>query len=163
MYWTNSSVWAGCNTRSIFKRSWTGLNSEFSRRSVNISKLKKQSILLFTHGWRENSWMPIFLKHISTMQTDSAGMWTQVAASISYDDNHYTMSALNIISIAISISAYIYIYIHIYVYVCVCAIYKSCPPKVIFCVHRIRKNLTGEGIRLNIVNKMLWNFWECCW
>ena len=37
-----------------FKRSLTGLNSEFS-----FSKARRtQSALLFTHSWRENNWIP---------------------------------------------------------------------------------------------------------
>ena len=50
---TNTSAQAGYDTRSIFKRSLTGW--------------RNQSILLFTHSWRENNWIHTFPKGISAM------------------------------------------------------------------------------------------------
>ena len=42
-------------------------------------------------------------------------IWTRVAVSNSYDDNHYTMGTSNI-----TLYTYIYIYICVCVCVCVC-------------------------------------------
>ena len=52
------------------------------------------------------------------MQSVSARIWTHVAVSISYVDNHYTTGIP--LSLCLSLSLYIYIYIYIYVCVCVC-------------------------------------------
>ena len=62
---TNASVRAGYDTRSGFKRSLTGLNSEFSFSSNSCRRT--QSALLFTHSWRENNWIHILPKGISAM------------------------------------------------------------------------------------------------
>ena len=59
------------------------------------------------------------------MQTASPRIWTLVALSISYDDDHCTMATSPpiiylSIYLSISLSLYIYIYIYIYMFVCVC-------------------------------------------
>ena len=51
---------------------------------------RTQSVLLFTHSWRENNWIHTFPKGISAMQLVSYRIWTRVSVSISYDNNHYT-------------------------------------------------------------------------
>ena len=55
---TNPSASAGYDTRSIFKRSLTGLNSEFS--CCQTSYLTKAEELSLT--WRENNWIHTFVK-----------------------------------------------------------------------------------------------------
>ena len=75
-----------------FKQSLTGLNSEFfSLRLVAISRPKSLVCPLFTHNWGENSWIHTFPKGISTMwnANSSSRIWTRVAMSPSYNDNHY--------------------------------------------------------------------------
>ena len=66
---TNLSARAGCDTRSIFKRSLTGLNSAFSFSSTScFTKAEEPSLLLlFTRSWRENNWIHTFPKGISAM------------------------------------------------------------------------------------------------
>ena len=66
---TNPSARAGYHTRSILKRSLTGLNSEFSfsYTSCLTEGWRNQSVLLFTHSWRENNWINTFPKGISAM------------------------------------------------------------------------------------------------
>ena len=66
---TNPSARAGYDTRSIFKRSLTGLNSEFSfsYTSCLTKAVRTQSALLFAHSWRENNWIHTFPKGISAM------------------------------------------------------------------------------------------------
>ena len=66
---TNPSARVGYDTRSIFKPSLTGLNSEFSFSYTScFSKAEElQSALLFTHSWRENNWIHTFPKSISAM------------------------------------------------------------------------------------------------
>ena len=68
-FFTNPSTRVGYDTKSIFKWSLTGLNSEFF---LLLDKLphqgwRNQSVLLFTHSWRENNWIHTFPKGISAM------------------------------------------------------------------------------------------------
>ena len=51
-----------------------------------------QSVLLFTHSWRENNWIIPFPRVLvlCEIQSFSSRIWTRVAVSISYNDNHYT-------------------------------------------------------------------------
>ena len=53
---------------------------------------RTQSVLLFTHSWRENIWIHTFPKGISTMWNaiSPVQVWIRVTVSISYDKNHYT-------------------------------------------------------------------------
>ena len=67
---TNPSARAGYDTRSIFKWSLTGFNSEFSFSLTScLTKTEEPSLpyYLFTHSWRENNWIHIFPKGISAM------------------------------------------------------------------------------------------------
>ena len=60
---------AGYDTRSIFKRSLTGLNSDFffSQTSL-LTKAEEPSMsYYFTYSWRENNWIHTFPKGISAM------------------------------------------------------------------------------------------------
>ena len=53
---------------------------------------RTQSALLFIHSWREINWIHTFPKVLvlCEMQSVLSRIWTCVAVSISYDDNHYT-------------------------------------------------------------------------
>ena len=53
---------------------------------------RNQSALLFTHSWRIIGFIP-FQKVLvlCEMQSVLSRIWTRVAVSISYNDNHYTM------------------------------------------------------------------------
>ena len=85
---TNLSTQEGCDTRSIFKRSLTCLNSEFSFSKTSC--LRKKSALLFTEG-RIIGFIPsLRVLVLCEMQLVSVRIWTRVAVSISYDGNHYT-------------------------------------------------------------------------
>ena len=66
---TKPSARAGYDTLSVFKRSFTGLNSEFSfsLTSCLTKAWRNQSVLLFTHSWRETNWIHTFPKGISAM------------------------------------------------------------------------------------------------
>ena len=83
---TNPSARAGYDTRSIFKRSLTGLNSEYS-----FSKTEEPCLPYYlpTAGGRIIEPFPRVLV-LCEMQSVSSRIWTRVAVSISYDDNHYT-------------------------------------------------------------------------
>ena len=85
---TNPSARAGYDTRSIFKRSLTGLNSEFS-----FSKAEEPSppYYLPIAGGRIFGFIPFpRVLLLCEMQSVPAMIWTRVTESISYDDNHYT-------------------------------------------------------------------------
>ena len=91
---TDPSARAGYDTRSIFKRSLTGLNSEFSFSKTSCrTKAEEPSLpnyLPIARG-RIIGFIPFpRVLVLCEMQWISSRIWTRVAVSISYDDNHYT-------------------------------------------------------------------------
>ena len=85
---------AGYDTRSIFKRSLTGLNSEFSFSWTSyLTKAKEPSLSYYLPiaGGRIIGLItfPRVLV-LYEMLLVSSRIWTRVAVSISYDGNHYT-------------------------------------------------------------------------
>ena len=91
----NPSTQAEHDTRSVFKWSLTGLNSEFSFSETScLTKAEEPSLSYY---------LPIAGRRIigfihfprvlvlCEMQSVSSRIWIRVAVSISYDDNHYTM------------------------------------------------------------------------
>ena len=92
---TNPSARAGYDTRSIFKWSLTGLNSEFSFSKTScLTKAEEPSLSYYLPiaGGRIIGFIPFRrVLALCEMQSVSSRIWTHVAVSISYDDNHYTM------------------------------------------------------------------------
>ena len=89
---TNPSARAGYDTRSIFKRSLTGLNSDFSFSETScLTKAEEPSLSFYlpTAGGRIIGFIPRVLV-LCEIQSASSRIWTRVAVSISYNDNHYT-------------------------------------------------------------------------
>ena len=101
MYWNiyalsylpNPSARAGYDTRSIFKRSLTGLNSEFSFSYTScLTKAEEHSLPYYLPiaGRRIIGFIPFpRVLVLCEMQSVSSRIWTRVAVSISYDDNHH--------------------------------------------------------------------------
>ena len=93
-YLPNPSARAGYDTRSIFKQSLTGLNSEFSFSQTScLTKAEEPSLPYYLpiDGGRIIGFMPFpKVLVLCEMQSVSSRIWTHVAVSISYDDNHYT-------------------------------------------------------------------------
>ena len=91
----NLSTQAGCDTRSIFKQSWTGLNSEFCFSYTGcLTKAKKPGMPYYLPiaGGRKIEFIPFpKVLMLCEMQRTLFWIWIRVAMSISYDDNHYTM------------------------------------------------------------------------
>ena len=91
---TNPSARAGYDTRSIFKRSLTGLNSEFSFSLTScLTKAEEHSLPYYLPiaGGRIIGFIPFpRVLVLWGMQSVSSRIWTRVAVNISYDDNHYT-------------------------------------------------------------------------
>ena len=91
---TNPSARAGYDTRSIFNRSFTGLNSEFSFSKTScLTKAEETSLpnYLLIAGGRIIGFIPFPRVLVQCeMQSVSSRIWTRVDVSISYDDNHYT-------------------------------------------------------------------------
>ena len=85
---------AGCYTRSIFMQSLTCLKSEFFFSTNCYTKVKEHSLPYY---------LPIAEGRIvvlSEMQTALSSFWTQLAISISNDNEHYYVtSPLNGLSI----------------------------------------------------------------
>ena len=91
---TNPSARAGHDTRSIFKRSLTGLNLEFSFSQTScLTKAEEPSLSYYLPivGGRIIGFIPFpRVLVLCEMQSVSVRIWTRVAMSISYDDNHYS-------------------------------------------------------------------------
>ena len=90
----NPSARTGYDTRSIFKRSLTGLNSEYSFSNTScLTKAEEPSLLYYLPiaGGRIIGFIPFpRVLVLCEMQSVSARIWTRVTVSISYNDNHYT-------------------------------------------------------------------------
>ena len=91
---TNPSPRAGYDMRSIFKQSLTGLNSEFSFSLTScLTKAEEPSLSYYLPiaGGRIIGFIPFpRVLVLCEMQSVLSRIWTLVAVSISYDDNHYT-------------------------------------------------------------------------
>ena len=93
-YLPNLSARAGYDTRSVSKRSLTGLNSEFSFSYTScLIKAKEYSLSYYLPiaGGRIIGFIPFPRVLVQCeMRSVSSRIWTRVAVSISYDDNQYT-------------------------------------------------------------------------
>ena len=91
---TNPSARAGYDTRSIFKRSLTGLNSEFSFSwTSRLTKAEEPSLSYYLPiaGGRTIGFIPFpRVLVLCERQSVSSRIWTRVAVSISCDDNYYS-------------------------------------------------------------------------
>ena len=99
---TNPSTQAGYDAKSILKQSLTGLNSEFSfswTSCLTIDEEPSQPYYLPIAGGRIIGFIPFpRVLVLCEMQSVSSRIWTHVAVSISYNDNHYTISTFSYIS-----------------------------------------------------------------
>ena len=92
-YLPNPSARAGYDTRSIFKRSLTGLNSEFSFSYSCLTKAEEPSLPYYLPiaGGRIIGFIPFpRVLVLCEIQSVSSRIWTRITVSISYDDNDYT-------------------------------------------------------------------------
>ena len=91
---TNPSARIGYDTRSIFKRSLTSLNSGFSFSLTSCRTEAEESSLPYylpITGGRIIGFTPFpNVLVLCEMQSFSSRIWTRVTVSISYDDNNYT-------------------------------------------------------------------------
>ena len=90
----NPSARAEYDTRSIFKRSLTGFNSEFSFSKTScLTEAEEHSLpnYLSIAGGRVIGFIPFSsVLVLCEMPSVLSRIWTRVAESISYKDNHYT-------------------------------------------------------------------------
>ena len=94
---TNPSARAGYDTGSIFKRGLTGLNSEFSFSWTScLTKAEEPSLPYYLPiaGGRIIGFIP-FPRVLVLCEMQSSRIWTRVAMSMSYNDNHYTTATYN--------------------------------------------------------------------
>ena len=100
-YLPNTSARAGYDTRSIFKRSLTGFEFIYwihllnysSPRLVASPRAEEPSLPYYLPiaGGRIIGFIPFPRVLVPCeMQSVSSRIWTHIAVSISYDDNHYT-------------------------------------------------------------------------
>ena len=102
-YLPNPSARAGYDTRSIFKQSLTGFNSEFSFSKTSCLPKAEEPRLPYhlpIAGGRIIGFIlfPRVLV-LCEMQSVSSRIWTRVTVSISYDDNYYTTSTSYLLDI----------------------------------------------------------------
>ena len=97
-YLPNPYARAGYDTRSIFKRSLTGFNSEFSFSKTSCFTKEEEPNLPYylpIAGGRIIGFIPFpRVLVLCEMPSVSSRIWTRVTVSISYDDNHYTIGTL---------------------------------------------------------------------
>ena len=100
LYLPNPSARAGYDTRSIFKRSLTGFNSQFSFSWTScLTKAEEPSLSYYlpVAGGRIIGFIPFpRVLVLCEIQSVSSRIWTRVAVFISYDDNNYTTSTSSI-------------------------------------------------------------------
>ena len=93
-YLPNHSARTGYGTRSIFKRSLAGLNSEFSFSLTScLTKAEEPSLPCYLPiaGGRIIGFIPLpRVLVLCEMQSVLSRNWTRFTVSISCDDNHYT-------------------------------------------------------------------------
>ena len=93
-YLPNPSTRAGYDTKSIFKWSLTGLNSDFSFSETScLTKAEEPSLPYYLPiaGGRIIGFIPFpRVLVLCEMQSISSWIWTHGTVSIPYDDNHYT-------------------------------------------------------------------------
>ena len=91
---SNPSARARYDTRSVFKRSLTGLKSEFSFSKTSCNTKAKELSLPYYFpiaGGRIIGFIPFpRVLVLCEIQSVSFRIWTRVTVSISYDNNHYT-------------------------------------------------------------------------
>ena len=108
---TNPSARAGYDTRSIFRRSLTGLNSEFSFSKTScLTKAEEPSLSYYLPiaGGRIIGFIPFpRVLVLCEMQLASYRIWTRVTVPISNDGNHYTTDTLARISLTLSSLSFI--------------------------------------------------------
>ena len=101
-YLPNPSTRAGYDTRSIFKRSLTGFNSEFSISQTSCFTKAEESNLSYylpIAGGRIIGFIPFpRVLVLCEMQSVSSRNWTRVVMFNFYDDNYYTTIYLLICS-----------------------------------------------------------------
>ena len=97
---TNPFARTGYDTRSIFKRSLTGFNSEFSfswTSCLTKAEVPNLSYYLPIAGGRIIGFIPFpRVLVLCEMQSASSRFWTRIVVSNSYDDNHYTTVTFSI-------------------------------------------------------------------
>ena len=95
---TTLSAREGYDTRSVFKRSLTSLNSEFSfSKNSCLTKAEESSLPYYLPiaGGIIIGFIPFpRILVLCEMQSVSSRILTRVAVSISYDDNRYTTGIL---------------------------------------------------------------------
>ena len=93
-YLPTPSLWQDMTQGQFCKRSLTGLNSEFSfSKTSRLTKAEELSLsyyLPIAGGWIIRFIPFPRVLGLCEMQSVSSRIWTRVAVSISYDDNHYT-------------------------------------------------------------------------
>ena len=98
---TSPSARAGYDTRSIFKWSLQGLNSELSFSYTScLTKAEETSLPYYLPiaGVRIIGFIPFpRVLVLCEMLSVSSRIWTRVAESISYDDNDYTTGSFHLL------------------------------------------------------------------
>ena len=141
----NLTIRAVWDTRSVFQRSLTGLNSQFSFSYTGcLTKAKEPSLPYYlpADGGKIIAYIPFpKLLTLCEMQTASTVIWTRVTVSIFYDDSNDPTAQWLCVCVCVCFRVYgcVLTWVSIYVWRCVYECVCSCQ---------------NEQIRISIV------FWE---
>ena len=101
-YSSNPATQTRCDSRSIFKQSLTGLDSEFSFSKTGcLTKAEEPSLSYYLSIARGRiiGFIPFpRVLVLCEMQSVRSRIWTRIIVSISYDDNYYTMGTTNLVA-----------------------------------------------------------------
>ena len=100
---TNTSVRAGYDTKSIFKRSFTGLNSEFSFSETScLTKAEEPNIPYYLPiaGWIIIGFIP-FARVLVQCEVPSVSsrIWICVTVSISYNRTYHRIRIIRVLAV----------------------------------------------------------------
>ena len=125
---TNPSTRAGCDTRSIIKRSFPWLNSEFFLLLDLLPNQEKrtQTALIFTHRWREIYCILNIARDISAVGIAISPFYFLVSPCLFHLSITTKPQATYIYIYIYIYTLPVHIYIYIYMFVCVCVCVCVC-------------------------------------
>ena len=101
---TNGTGW---QKEKLFRNNYTkNVNMNYNENDSQTTRYKNNQSIIFTHSWRETDEFMPFPRALlqREKQIVSSMIWTQVANSISYNDNRYTKCTTCILEVSLDLS-----------------------------------------------------------